>query len=276
MLGERGLWYKMSFFEGSARVPLIVRGPGVRGRGASPAPVSLLDLAPTLVELAGAPADDAGFDGRSLAGALAGARRADGEAFAEYLAEGVAAPAVMIRRGRHKYVRCPGDPDQLYDLDADPLELRNLAADGAGEQLAADFRAEADERWDLAALERDVLAEPARRGDSSRVRWRAVPTTPGTSSPTPTRRCCTCAARRRKARGQADHGPPEAFRRPPGLDLDERRVGSRRPTGCARQPRWVERGRRLRRTARPPVNCASRSFLCLIRSSDGDFRARSR
>ena len=76
---------------------------------------------------------------------------------------GVRAPAVMIRRGRHKYVRCPGDPDLLYDLEADPLELRNLAADAAGEQLAADFRAESDERWDLVALERDVLASQRSR-----------------------------------------------------------------------------------------------------------------
>ena len=53
MLGERGLWYKMSFFEPSARVPLIVRGPGVvAGRHA--ASVSQLDLAPTLAGLAGA------------------------------------------------------------------------------------------------------------------------------------------------------------------------------------------------------------------------------
>ena len=161
LLGERGLWYKMSFLEGSARVPLIVRGPGCAA-GRIGGPVSQLDLAPTLAELAGAPAGDAGFEGRSLAGALAGAP-VDGEAFAEYLAEGVRAPAVMIRRGRHKYVRCPGDPDLLYDLEADPLELRNLAADAAGEQLAADFRAESDERWDLAALERDVLASQRSR-----------------------------------------------------------------------------------------------------------------
>src|SRR5262249_55911849 len=52
MLGERGLWYKMSFFDGSARVPLLVAGPGI-ARGRQAAPVSQLDLAPTLAELAG-------------------------------------------------------------------------------------------------------------------------------------------------------------------------------------------------------------------------------
>src|ERR1700759_5559981 len=60
MLGERGLWYKMSFLEQSARVPLIVRGPGGSGvaRGARVAPpVSLVDVAPTVLELAGLPAD---------------------------------------------------------------------------------------------------------------------------------------------------------------------------------------------------------------------------
>ncbi len=54
MLGERGLWYKMSFFEQSARVPLIVRVPGAGPRRVAE-PVSLLDVTPTLLELAGLP-----------------------------------------------------------------------------------------------------------------------------------------------------------------------------------------------------------------------------
>src|SRR5205814_5460322 len=71
MLGERGLWYKMSFFDGSARVPLIVRGPGVAA-GRQARPVSQLDLAPTLAELAGLDAEPWGFEGTSLAPQLAG------------------------------------------------------------------------------------------------------------------------------------------------------------------------------------------------------------
>ena len=69
MLGERGLWYKMSFFEGAARVPLIVSAPGRFGPGRAGQAVSLVDVLPTLVELAGGDLarDLAGpIDGRSL------------------------------------------------------------------------------------------------------------------------------------------------------------------------------------------------------------------
>ncbi|HET6174216.1 MAG TPA: choline-sulfatase [Gaiellales bacterium] len=162
LLGERGLWYKMSFLEGSARVPLIVRGPGVPARRFE-TPVSQLDLAPTLAEWAGAGASEAGFEGTSLAGALVGPAAGPTEVLGEYLAEGVTAPAVMIRRGPHKYVRCAGDPDLLYNLEADPLELRNLADDSGSAELVARFRAESDERWDLERLERRVRESQRRR-----------------------------------------------------------------------------------------------------------------
>jgi choline-sulfatase len=82
----------------------------------------------------------------------------------EYLAEGVTAPMVMVRDGALKYIRCPGDPDVLYDLASDPRELRNVAGDPAGDAV----RAVADRRWDLAALERAVL-------DSQRERRVVVP-----------------------------------------------------------------------------------------------------
>jgi len=130
MLGERGLWFKMAFFESAARVPLLLRAPGLPGGARVGEPVSQLDVAPTLAALSGAEGDgDA--DGVSLLSLAAdpSAARRPGAVAGEYLAEGVTAPAVMLRRGPHKFIHCPGDPDQLYDLEADPAELANLADD---------------------------------------------------------------------------------------------------------------------------------------------------
>jgi choline-sulfatase len=95
--------------------------------------------------------------------------RADGGApwpdtvLGEYLAEGALAPLVMIRRGSHKYVRCPGDPDQLYDLSTDPQELSNLAARSTHANVLHEFREESDERWDFDELHRSVVASQRRR-----------------------------------------------------------------------------------------------------------------
>jgi choline-sulfatase len=166
MLGERGLWYKMAFFEQAARIPLIAWAPGRLAPGRVAEPVSQLDLAPTLLELCGHP--DAAelaetMEGRSVAGIIAGAATATTSAaggtdvVAEYLAEGVTAPAVMIRRGRHKYVACEGDPELLYDLEADPHELHDLAAGPAHAALCAALREEVARRWDLGALRSAVL-----------------------------------------------------------------------------------------------------------------------
>ena len=67
----------MSFLEGSSRVPLIVRAPSLAARRVH-APVSQLDLAPTLADLAGAPPDGAEFEGTSLAAALTGESKRPG------------------------------------------------------------------------------------------------------------------------------------------------------------------------------------------------------
>jgi choline-sulfatase len=69
----------------------------------------------------------------------------------------------MIRRGSWKYIHSPADPDQLYNLADDPDELVNLADDPVQAGHIAAFRAEVAERWNLVAVERDVLASQARR-----------------------------------------------------------------------------------------------------------------
>ena len=164
MLGERGLWYKMSFFEGSARVPLIVGAPGRWAPRRVKSSVSLLDVTPTLIDLAGGDSSALGetIDGRSLVPHLETGEGRD-EAIGEYLAEGAVAPIVMIRRRNHKFIHSPGDPDQLYDLKRDPGERENLAARAEEAERADEFRREVARRWNLAALDAEVRASQQRR-----------------------------------------------------------------------------------------------------------------
>ena len=164
MLGERGLWYKMSFFEPACRIPLIVHAPRRFAARRVAHCASLIDILPTLSELAGANVEDiaAPLGGHSLVPQLAGKAGRD-EVIGEYLAEGAIAPLVMIRRGRYKFVHSPVDPDQLYDLREDPDELQNLAPAPEHASRIAEFRAEAARRWDLPALHAAVIASQRRR-----------------------------------------------------------------------------------------------------------------
>jgi choline-sulfatase len=174
MLGERGLWYKMSFFEPACRIPLIVAAPGRFAPHRVSAPASLLDILPTLVELGGegrAVDYAAPLDGHSLVPLLEGGQRQEAagngaaahEVVGEYLAEAAIAPVVMIRRENLKFVHSPVDPDQLYDLAADPQERVNLATGGNHAAVVASFRSEVARRWSLPALNAEVLASQRRR-----------------------------------------------------------------------------------------------------------------
>jgi choline-sulfatase len=166
MLGERGLWYKMSFFEDSVGIPLIVSAPAKFPPRRVDTSVSLLDMVPTLAELGGVnPTTGTGhLDGASLVPLLSGesATRAD-TVVGEYLAEGALAPVVMIRRHSLKFVSSPGDPDQLFDLTADPAELINLAAEPKRVDEVGAFREEVARRWDLGVLRSEVIDSQRRR-----------------------------------------------------------------------------------------------------------------
>ena len=168
MLGERGLWYKMTFFEHSGRVPLIMAGPGIHN-GTVDAPCSLVDMLPTLLEIGQVEADlGMPIDGKSLLPAASGAASTQNEAIGEYCAEMAPAfPVFMIRRdvdGRKwKYLHCDADPAQLFDLDADPYELKNLADDPACTEVAKAFQAEVAARWDSTRISADVIATQKQR-----------------------------------------------------------------------------------------------------------------
>ena len=163
MLGERGLWFKMSFFEGSVRVPLTIAAPGLPP-GRVEAPVSTLDVLPTLAEIAQVPLDEVmpWTDGASLVPLANGASRTAPVAM-EYAAEGSVAPMVALRQSRWKHVRSAADSDQLFDLEADPHELRDLASDPAHREVLHAMQAQSRARWDLAAFDAEVRESQARR-----------------------------------------------------------------------------------------------------------------
>ena len=126
MLGERGLWYKMSWFEASARVPLLISYPSSITPRRISENVSTLDILPTMVDLVGGTIETRlPLDGTSLVPQCKGQSGAD-VVYGEYAGEGTVAPYMMIKRGSWKYVVCPADPPQLYDLSTDPAELVNL------------------------------------------------------------------------------------------------------------------------------------------------------
>ena len=163
MLGERGLWFKMSFFEGASRVPLMICAPEMTA-GLNSTPVSSVDILPTLCDLAGVDMSEImpWTDGQSIVSLGQGAERSEPVAM-EYAAEGSYAPLVSLRYGKWKFNRCALDPDQLFDLDADPHELTNLAEVPAHKGTIDQLRAKSEARWDLAAYDAAVRHSQAGR-----------------------------------------------------------------------------------------------------------------
>ncbi|SLN39957.1 choline-sulfatase [Pseudooctadecabacter jejudonensis] len=163
MLGDRGLWFKMSFYEGSARVPLMVCAPQMP-TGLIETPVSNIDVAPTLCDLAGVSMDEVmpWTEGMSLVPLANGVER-DAPVAMEYAAEGSYSPLVCLRYGKWKYTRCILDQDQLFDMDADPHELTNLADVEKHQGTVHQLRAKSEDRWDLNAYDAQVRESQARR-----------------------------------------------------------------------------------------------------------------
>lgn len=190
LAGEHGLWWKNSWHEAAARVPLIVSLPGEReaswlhdaSSGAGkvvPSPVSLADVHPTLCSLAGAtPLAD--LDGVDLTPAMHGARNwSRGPVW--YVNPmprwGEGTQHVVVVWEEWKYVRfAEGDvPDLLFDLDEDPLEQWNLideagfVAPGEAAEAAARLDAVSQRVWDF-----EAAAEEASRPSPP-----SLPRTPG-------------------------------------------------------------------------------------------------
>ena len=163
MLGERGLWFKMSFFENSSRVPLMISSTVLESKLVEE-PVSTIDVCPTLCDLSGCDMDELArwTEGESLLPFANGSIRSN-PVLMEYAAEASYAPLISIRKGPFKYNRCDLDPEQLFDVESDPNELHNLASSQKFSKELAEFRKISDANWDLESFDKEVRKSQAKR-----------------------------------------------------------------------------------------------------------------
>lgn len=145
-LGAHGLYQKnIGAFEEAYNIPLIISGPGIAGGGVSDARVGLHDLCPTLLELAGLEPIGAP-DSRSFAPALrdpAGQSANYQTGYAEYYGTRYWLTQRVIWNGPWKFVWNGFDFDELYNLDDDPYEMRNLAGHPAHQARVREMMAQA-------------------------------------------------------------------------------------------------------------------------------------
>jgi arylsulfatase A-like enzyme len=171
----------MNYFEASVRVPLLVYHPKAFYPHRVSQNVSTLDILPTMCDLVGTkPVADLPMDGTSLWPHLSGAVGHD-TAFAEYTGEGTISPLMMIKRGSWKFVICPADGCQLFNLDDDPLELKDWVKELASKaQLTPEdekvkarlnaFEREALEKWNFEEISQAVVHSQRKR----RFVWSAL------------------------------------------------------------------------------------------------------
>lgn len=126
--GVRGLWNKSTLYREAVQVPLVVAGPQVPAGHVCQTAVSLIDVAPTLLQGAGLTAPN-GWPGRSLLEIAGEPDDAQRVSFSEYHAVGSPSAAYMIRQGRWAYHHYVGYVPELFDVQADPGQEHDLAAD---------------------------------------------------------------------------------------------------------------------------------------------------
>lgn len=160
--GAHGLWFKHLMNEESVGVPLIVVGAGVPAGGVVDAPVSHVDLAPTLLAWAGAEGEaPPDLPGRSLLD-IPGLDP-DRPVFSEYHAAWSIDGTFMLRDGHYKYIEHAGARPQLFDVLADPGESHDLARDRANAGLVAEYHRRIRESFDPDEVDARAKADQDRR-----------------------------------------------------------------------------------------------------------------
>ena len=169
MCGEHGMWFKRIVREWSTRVPLLVAGPGISRGQRVTENVSLVDIYPTLLDLAqvAIPNDlPHVLDGHSLASFLTGPRLDSwsNEVLIENNGEATIKPVRALVKDHYKYIYVHEHLDQLYDLANDPDEWRNVVDDPAYADVAERLRKRLLDGWDPGEVKEKVEASQRLRG----------------------------------------------------------------------------------------------------------------
>jgi choline-sulfatase len=163
-IGARGMWGKSTHYDDAAGVPMIVAGPDVPSGRVCHTPVSLVDLAPTIMQAVG---EDpyawakSELPGKSLFEICTEPHDGSRTVFSEYHAFGSPSAAFMLRNGRYKYNYYVGYPSELFDLDADPGEERNLLSDPNFSAIVAGFEMQLRDMLDPEATDARAKADQA-------------------------------------------------------------------------------------------------------------------
>jgi choline-sulfatase len=165
MLGERRMVQKRVFYEFAARIPWIMAHPHKWRNGVIVRePVSIVDVMPTVLELAGARVEELlPSNGKSVVPLVDGERDPGRAIFAEFHSEGINTTSFMVRQGDFKYVHVTGYDPQLYNLAEDPKELVNLAGRPEYSDIVAGLHILLMGNFDPKAIERRVQDSLARR-----------------------------------------------------------------------------------------------------------------
>lgn len=165
MLGDFGTFFKTAALNGASKIPLIIHAPGIKGGQRRRQIAGLQDVLPTLADLAGCPLPQA-VHGMSLRPILEDPAAAGRNVYYGSWGDPRESQSAMLFDGRWKYgYSQQGPTEELYDLQDDPQELRNLASEGGNEVRLAEWR-------------RRLIGEAKRLGDTQLVSGDQLPTAP--------------------------------------------------------------------------------------------------
>lgn len=163
-VGENGLFFKSNLYEGSVGIPLIISGPDVPKGNMSATPVSLLDIYPSVLECVGIVKNDSDKrkPGKSLWKTALEEDRSDRAVIAEYHAVSSNTGCFMVRKGRYKLNYYVGYDSELFDLENDFDEAKNLAVYEAYSKIVEELEIELRKTFDPEETSRLAFKEQER------------------------------------------------------------------------------------------------------------------